>query len=138
MPETIRTYSEMSRLQTFRERFDYLNLGGQVGFPTFGYDRWLNQKFYNSYEWKTIRRNVIIRDQGCDLGINDRDIYGRITIHHMNPMLPKDLHKLDPSVLDPEYLVCVSHQTHNAIHYGNSDSLEFETFERTPGDTILW
>ena len=135
---TIRTYSEMIDFRTFEERYDYLRLRGSVGESTFGYDRYFNQRFYTSTQWKNVRRQVIIRDNGCDLGIADREIFDRVLIHHMNPMTIGDLTSGEDLVLDPEYLICVSHNTHNAIHYGDANVLLRVPEERRPGDTKLW
>ena len=135
---TIRTYSEMIDFRTFEERYDYLRLRGSVGESTFGYDRYFNQRFYTSTQWKNVRRQVIIRDNGCDLGIADREIFDRVLIHHMNPMTIGDLTSGEDLVLDPEYLICVSHNTHNAIHYGDANVLLRVPEERRPGDTTLW
>jgi len=134
----IRTYSELIQIPTFEERFEYLKLDGRVGESTFGFDRYLNQKFYNSQDWKTIRNYVIVRDEACDLGIKDREIYGVIIVHHMNPISVKDLENNIHLVLDPEYLICVSSRTHNAITFGNKDNLIFLPKERKRGDTKLW
>lgn len=133
----LRTYTDLSKLLTFKERFEYLKLGGLVGKETFGYDRWLNQKFYTSYEWKRIRSQVIVRDNACDLGISDLPIHGKIFVHHMNPILLKDLIDLTDVVLNIDYLICVSFNTHNAIHYG-VDILDQEIIDRKPNDTIPW
>lgn len=132
------TYSELQGLSTFEERYGYLRLGGTVGADTFGFDRLLNQQFYASREWKGARREVIIRDEGCDLGIRDRVIHDRVYIHHMNPMRPEDLYEFNEDVLNPEYLICVTHRTHNAIHYGDDSLLLRLPPERRPGDTRLW
>lgn len=134
----IRTYSELSRLKTFDERFDYLNLIGYVGQETFGIDRYLNQKFYKSQEWKSIRDKVIIRDNGCDLGLDGYYIPKNIIIHHMNPITMDDLANNMELVCNPEYLICVSFATHNAIHYGDKQYLNKTIVERRPGDTCLW
>ena len=136
--KTIRTYSEMLNFRTFEERYGYLRLRGSVGESTFGYDRYFNQRFYTSTQWKNVRRQVIIRDNGCDLGIADREIFDRVLIHHMNPMTIGDLTSGEDLVLDPEYLICVSHNTHNAIHYGDANVLLRVPEERRPGDTTLW
>ena len=120
---SIRTYSELIRLPTFEERFRYLQLSGSVGKETFGFDRYINQNFYRSAAWKRVRDQVIIRDNGCDLGIEDRIIYGKILIHHMNPISDKDILNLTDILLNPEYLICVTHDTHNAIHYGDENLL---------------
>lgn len=135
-----RSYSELQKIKTFEERFKYLKLSGIVGKDTFGYERYLNQVFYKSAAWKKIRRDVIIRDQACDLGIKDRNIAGKVFVHHMNPILPKDLDDGDLSILmNPEFLICVSFETHNAIHYGDESLLiPTEIIERKPGDTCPW
>lgn len=135
---TMKTYEELSRLTTFADRFEYLKLSGKVGSETFGFDRWLNQRFYNSSEWKCIRNQVIIRDQGCDLGIIGHDIFGKIFIHHMNPISVDDIENISEFLLDPKYLICVSHNTHNAIHYGNSELLLRTPLKRTKNDTCPW
>lgn len=134
----IRTYSELSRLRTFRERYEYLRLGGRVGEETFGFDRYLNQRFYTSDEWKAIRKNIVIRDRGCDLGVDDYDIYGRIIIHHMNPISVKDIQFRSDLLLDPEYLIATTPNTHRAIHYGDESLLLLEPTIRTPNDTCPW
>lgn len=136
--DEIRTYSELISLQTFGERFDYLNLNGFVGSDTFGFDRYLNQQFYRSKEWKTIRRDIILRDNGCDLGIEDREILDRIYIHHMNPIDPKDIIDFTEYLTNPEFLICCSLSTHNAIHYGSKDNLVQEPIVRTMNDTCPW
>lgn len=135
---TIRTYSELERLRTFEERYRYLSLSGRVGDRTFGPDRYLNQLFYQSREWRQVRQYVIARDNGCDLGINGFDIYKGLYIHHMNPMRVQDLTTVNPDILEPEYLICVSHETHNAIHYGDRQFTPRVLVERRPGDTKLW
>lgn len=134
----IRTYSELVRLKTFQERFQYLQLGGAVGKETFGYDRFLNQRFYMSKEWKDVRDYVIIRDNGCDLGLDGYDIFGKIIIHHMNPVVLEDLTHGSGKILDPEYLITVCHNTHNAIHYGDGDLLVREPVVRKKNDTCPW
>lgn len=133
-----RTYSELITLPTFKERFDYLKLNGEVGAETFGFDRYLNQKFYHSNEWRTFRRDILIRDMGCDLAMEDRPIYGKILVHHMNPIEVDDI--LDFSkLMEPEEVVCVSLVTHDAIHYSNENLLlEREPVSRMPNDTIPW
>ena len=134
-----RTYSELIRLQTFEERFKYLKLRSKVGKETFGFDRYFNQKFYRSTEWKQIRNYVIARDQGCDLAIFDRQIGGRIYVHHMNPIDVNDIKDASGYLLNPEFLVCVSKQTHDAIHYSDESLLiPSKPIERTAGDTKLW
>lgn len=134
----MRTYSELCALSTFEERFRYLRLSGTVGRETFGFDRYLNQRFYSSAEWKRVRRDVIIRDNGCDLGILDRSIGGKILIHHMNPISNEDLLNQSDALMNPEYLICVSHGTHNAIHYGDESLLVTVPPERKPNDTCPW
>ncbi len=133
-----KTYSELSRLRTITERFDYLVLRGHVGKQTFGYDRWLNQEFYQSREWRQAREQVIVRDLGCDLGIEGYEIYEGLLVHHMNPISPDDLVLGAPIVLDPEYLITTSKRTHNAIHYGDRTLLPRVPVERKFGDTRLW
>lgn len=135
---SIKTYSELIALPTFEERYEYLRLNGRVGKDTFGFDRYLNQNFYRSAEWRRIRDRVIVRDNGCDLAIDDRIIYGKILIHHMNPITDKDLFNLSDILLDPEYLICVSHNTHNAIHYGDGELLVKDPIVRTKNDTCPW
>jgi hypothetical protein len=134
----IRRYTEMNRLYTLEERFDYLSLVGQVGVATFGFDRHVNQKFYRSREWKQIRNDVIARDNGCDLGIEGYEIHDRILIHHMNPMDISDVMDGDPRILDPLYLITTTHRTHNAIHFGDKKLLPQPFVERSRGDTKLW
>lgn len=134
----LRTYSELSRLRTFRERFEYLRLDGIVGVETFGFDRYLNQVFYNSDEWKAVRKTVIIRDNGCDLGMDGYDIHGKIIVHHMNPFSIDDvLHRKD-ELLDPEFLISTVLNTHNAIHYGDESLLPSAPIVRTRNDTCPW
>lgn len=134
----IRTYSDLTKLKTFEERLDYLKLDGKVGAETFGWDRYLNQVFYNDPTvWKRIRRDVIIRDEGCDLGIRDYPIDGRIIVHHMNPITVEDIENRSDILLSPEYLVCVSHATHLAIHYGYDPPIP-KIIERTKNDTCPW
>lgn len=134
----IRTYSELIELSTFEERFRYLQLNGTVGKDTFGFDRYLNQNFYRSAAWRRIRDQVIVRDNGCDLGIEDQMIGNRILIHHMNPISDKDILNQTNFLLNPEYLICVSHATHNAIHYGDETLLVKAPMIRTKGDTCPW
>lgn len=134
----IRTYSELIKLPTFEERFQYLKLDGDVGVETFGFDRYLNQSFYSSDEWKSIRNKVIIRDNGCDLGIEGREIYKRIIIHHMNPITKEDLLYRTEYLLNPEYMICTMKNTHDAIHYGDENLLFKEPVERKPNDTCPW
>jgi len=120
------------------ERFDYLSLRGQVGESTFGFDRWINQDFYTSKEWRDLRHEVIVRDEGCDLGIPGFEIHSRLAIHHMNPMRVEDIVDGNDDILNPEFLIVVSHRTHNAIHYGDASLLPKPPIERRPGDTRLW
>lgn len=134
----IRSYSELILLPTFEERFEYLKLSGTVGKETFGFDRYLNQNFYRSTAWKRVRDQVIVRDNGCDLGIDDRLIYRNVIIHHMNPITDKDILNLTSILLNPEYLICVSHNTHNAIHYGDENLLIKGPIVRTKNDTCPW
>lgn len=134
----VRTYSELRRLNTFDERFRYLSLKGDVGVATFGSDRWINQMFYTSSEWRRARRDAIARDLGCDLGIEGYEIHSNILVHHMNPMKLDDLLEGDDSVLDPEFLITTTHLTHNAIHFGDEKLLPRPLIERRPGDTKLW
>jgi hypothetical protein len=133
-----RTYSELRRLLTFDERFDYLCLRGEVGVATFGFDRWINQRFYQSREWKQVRDFVVFRDDGCDLGMSGYEIQARVLVHHMNPILPEDFARGGDLVLDPAYLITTTHRTHNAIHYGDETLLSRPLVERRPGDTRLW
>jgi hypothetical protein len=135
---TIRTYSELITIPTFEERYEYLRLQGKVGEETFGFDRWLNQVFYKSSEWKSIRNKVIVRDFGCDLALRDREIQGRILVHHMNPVMVKDIVDRTEFLLNPEYLVSTSKNTHDAIHYGDSSLLTTMPIERTQNDTCPW
>jgi hypothetical protein len=134
----IRTYSELRRLRTFEERFEYLRLVGEVGYSTFGFDRWINQNFYRSREWKRARNAVIVRDNGCDLGIEGFEIYTDLIVHHMNPMSPDDIKHGETWIIDPRYLVTTSLQTHNAIHFGDESLLPRGPVTRQPGDTKLW
>jgi len=134
----IRSYSELRRLDSFLERFRYLALRGTVGETTFGFDRWMNQLFYTSSEWRHIRHHVIARDDGCDLGVNGHEIHGRLYIHHLNPIQVAHIRDGDPSILDPEFLITTTHATHNAIHYGDERQLPKPYVERSRGDTKLW
>lgn len=134
-----KTYSELLRLKTFDERFKYLMLKGRIGIETFGYDRYLNQMLYTSPAWKKVRQQIIIRDNGCDLGLDEYPISGKPIIHHINPISIDDVLEQNSDIFNPEYLVCVSHETHNALHYGYEsypDSLK--VIERRPNDTIPW
>lgn len=138
MKMKIRTYSELSRLETFEERFDYLKLNGRVGAETFGFDRYLNQILYKSPKWRRARDKVIIRDNGCDLGIEGHEIYDSIIVHHMNPITLEDIEMEREEIFNPEYLICTTKLTHNAIHYGDKNLLPKLPIERKPGDTKLW
>ena len=135
---SIRTYSELITLPTFEERFKYLQLGGKVGEDTFGHDRYLNQMFYTSDEWRRIRRDVIVRDNGCDLGIQDREIHGLIIIHHMNPITIEDIINRSEFLLNPEYLISTVKNTHDAIHFSDERILIADPIERRPNDTCPW
>lgn len=134
----IRTYSELITFPTFEERYRYLRLEGKVGEDTFGFDRWLNQSFYKDREWRAIRDKVIIRDNGCDLGIPDREIHSRIIVHHMNPITKDDILYRSAFLLNPEYLICTVKNTHDAIHYGDEGLLIKVPIERTRNDTCPW
>lgn len=136
--QKIRTYSELITLPTLIERFDYLKLEGFVGKETFGWDRYLNQRFYRSREWRRVRDQVIVRDNGCDLGLEGYRIVGRIYIHHMNPIEVVDITEATDYLLNPEFLICVSDLTHNAIHYGDATLLPQDPVIREPNDTKLW
>lgn len=133
-----RTFTEMSQLHTFEERFEYLSLDGQVGDATFGFDRWMNQKLYRSAEWRRIRNYVIARDLGCDLAMEGYEIHDRIYIHHMNPMRAHDIIHSNEDIFNIEFLISTTHRTHNAIHYGTADSLPKKFVARAAGDTKLW
>lgn len=136
---TIRTYSELVQLPTFKERFKYLSLDGTVGRETFGYDRYINQKFYRSPEWKRLRDFLIVRDNGCDLALDGFEIFGKILIHHLNPITKNDILNQTEFLMNPEYLVCTTFDTHNAIHYGDEKILlEKSPIERSPNDTCPW
>lgn len=134
----IRTYSELRKLTTFKERYDYLRLYGRVGKETFGFDRYLNQIIYKLPEWKSVRDKVIVRDCGCDLGMEGYEIGEKILVHHMNPITMDDIINHSQDIFNPEYLICVSHQTHNAIHYGDESQLILDPIERSPDDTCPW
>ena len=134
----IRTYSELITFPTFEERYRYLRLEGKVGEDTFGFDRWLNQSFYKDPEWRAIRDKIIIRDNGCDLGIPGREIYSRIIVHHMNPITKDDILSRSAFLLNPEYLICTVKSTHDAIHYGDEGLLIKAPIERTKNDTCPW
>lgn len=136
---SIKTYSELITIPTFIERYEYLRIGGRIGEETFGFDRYINQVFYSSLEWKKFRRDMIIRDMGCDLGVEGYEINGLIILHHINPIVPDDitLRRLEV-LLNPENVICVSHNTHNAIHYGDKSLLITEPIMRTRNDTCPW
>ena len=134
----IKCYSELILLPTFQARYQYLRLNGEVGKETFGFDRYMNQFFYRSPEWRRVRDFVITRDEGCDLGISGREIFGRIISHHMNPISPEDIRDRSDSRLDPEYLITTMHDTHLAIHYGDEHLLLQEPVTRRPNDTCPW
>jgi hypothetical protein len=134
----IRTFRELVRIPTFEERFRYLALHGSVGRATFGHERWMNQTFYASRQWKQLRQSIILRDEGCDLAAPGFEIHDRIIIHHMNPMESDDIEHGNPDILDPEFLISTTHQTHNAIHYGDESLLPRPMIIRRPRDTRLW
>ena len=135
----MRTYSELVSLPTYEDRYEYLRLRGSVGMETFGHERWLNQRFYRSRQWQYVRNTVIARDLGCDLGVRGYDIVKMIQVHHMNPMRPRNITEFDPDILDPEFLISVSHDTHNAIHYGDETApRQPAVIHRYPGDTTPW
>jgi len=134
----VRTYHELSQIETFEERFDYLKLKESVGRKTFGFDRWINQRFYRSREWRRAKNYVITRDDGCDLGIPGFEIYSGLLVHHMNPISMEDIKQSKEWILDPNFLITTSHQTHNAIHYGDESLLPRGPIVRKSGDTTLW
>lgn len=134
----IKTYSELTKLPSFLARFEYLKLSGEVGQETFGFDRYLNQNFYHSSEWRPIRDYVIARDLGRDLGVEGYEIHGRIYIHHINPITVDDVKQATEFLTNPEYMICTTHNTHNAIHYGDASMLIIDPVERTPYDTCPW
>lgn len=136
--EVIKSYDALILLDTIEDRYNYLRIGGGVGYETFGFDRYLNQSFYQSVEWKRVRDEVISRDNGCDLGLEGYEINGRILIHHMNPIRPNQIKFFDPDILDPDFLISCSHKTHNAIHYGDENLLPRRIVERRPNDTTPW
>lgn len=136
--EIIRTYSELKKLKTFKERYEYLKLAGKVGESTFGYDRYLNQLLYNSPRWKRVRRDIIIRDEGCDLGHPDYEIKDMIIVHHINPITIEDIENENEDIYNPENLICTTDRTHKAIHYGDERLLPQLPIERKPGDTCPW
>lgn len=134
----IRTYSELIELSSFEDRYNYLKLDGQVGEDTFGFDRYLNQAFYKSKEWKRLRDEIILRDNGCDLGVEGHEIYGRVIIHHINPISVHDIQDATEYLLNPEYLISTTHVTHNAIHYGDEKLLITGPIIRSKNDTCPW
>ncbi|MCA1806421.1 MAG: hypothetical protein LC687_00945 [Actinobacteria bacterium] len=134
----IRRYSRVRRLDTFEDRFNYLRLQGSVGRSSFGFDRHVNQKFYKSSEWKSVRDIVIARDNGCDLGIDGYEIHANLLVHHMNPIDVSDILEREDWILNPEFLITTTHLTHNAIHYGDENQIPRQLVERRPGDTELW
>lgn len=138
MSMIVKSYSEMIALPTFIERYRYLQLGGRVGEETFGFDRWLNQKFYKDPEWLSVRDKVIIRDNGCDLGMEGHEIYGKILVHHINPITKEDILRRSRTLFDPENLICTIKNTHDAIHYGDESLLIIAPTIRTRNDTCPW
>lgn len=134
----IRCYKELKRLKTFQERYDYLRVGGMIGDSTFGFERYLNQMLYSSPQWRKVRDEVIIRDNGNDLGIDGFQIFDHIVVHHMNPITIEQVEEAASEIFDPEYLICCSTRTHNAIHYGDSSLLPQLPLERRPNDTCPW
>lgn len=138
MTTTFKTYSELIQFETFEERFKYLSLHGQVGCETFGFNRWVNQRFYTSKAWRDLRRRVILRDNSCDLGVNGYEIHSRLIVHHLNPLTQRDIEYGTRMALDLENLICTTHDTHNAIHYGDDSLLAKPHVPRSPGDTKLW
>ena len=135
---TTKSYSELMRLKTFEERYQYLRIGGAVGKETFGYDRYLNQILYTSQDWRNFRNPIIVRDNGCDLACRDRELESRVIVHHINPITVEDVLNRDPKIFDPENVICVSHNTHQAIHYGDENLLYKNPVERKPNDTCPW
>jgi hypothetical protein len=134
----VRTYSDLAQLERFEDRYEYLKMPGVVGRATFGFDRWLNQEFYRSREWKDVRAHVIVRDNGCDLGIPGYEIHSGLLVHHMNPLTVSDIEHGESWIIDPNFLITTSHRTHNAIHYGDESLLPKEPVTRRFGDTKLW
>ena len=135
---TDKCYSELQAFKTLEDRYQYLKLSGSVGVETFGFDRYLNQRFYMSHEWRSVRNEVIVRDLGCELGVSGFEIHKGLYVHHMNPMVADDIIRGDETILDPEFLITCTHQTHNAIHYGDKTLLTQQVIVRKPGDTKLW
>lgn len=138
MSSKSRTYRELSRLRSFEDRFHYLELKGSVGEATFGFDRWINQRFYRSRQWKLVRSQVIVRDNGCDLGVPGYEIHSGLLVHHMNPLSLDDIKHGEEWIMDPDFLITTSLQTHNAIHYGDESLLPRGPITRERGDTTLW
>ena len=138
MSTTFKTYSELIQFETFEERFKYLSLHGQVGCETFGFNRWVNQRFYTSKAWRDLRYRVILRDNSCDLGVDGYEIHSRLIVHHLNPLTQRDIEYGTRMALDLENLICTTHDTHNAIHYGDDSLLAKPHVPRSPGDTKLW
>lgn len=134
----IRSYSELIEIPTFLLRYEYLALRSAVGCETFGFNRWINQQFYMSARWRRVRRDVIARDNGCDLGVEGHEIHTRLIVHHMNPLVEADILHGTQNALDPEFLICTTHDTHNAIHFGDASLLAKPYIPRRPGDTKLW
>ena len=133
-----KTYTNLKRIETFEDKFEYLKLGGSVGHSTFGFDRYINQTFYQSFQWKSVRDHVIIRDKGCDLGVEGYEIHSKLLVHHMVPLTMEDITSGNAWITDPEYLITTTHNTHNAIHYGDKRLLITPLQPRMPGDTKLW
>lgn len=133
-----RSYMELKTLPTFKDRFEYLKLSGIVGEETFGFDRYINQNLYHSPEWRHVRREVMLRDDGLDLGVFGHEITGKIIVHHMNPISLEDIENENPDIFDPNFLICVSEETHNAIHFGDKSKLPRQFIKRFAGDTKLW
>jgi len=138
MSSRIRTYSELIQHETFLERYNYLSLRSEVGCETFGFNRWINQRFYTSRQWRNLRYKIIARDNACDLGVEGYEIHSRLIIHHLNPLKEEDIIYGTRQSLDPEFLICTTHDTHNAIHFGDASLLRQPYVPRTPGDTKLW
>lgn len=136
--KTFRTYNELIRLPTIQERYEYLRLGGIVGESTFGFDRYLNQALYCSKEWRDLRHKVIARDEGCDMGLKGWEIGDKIIVHHMNPLTVDEIDERNPDIFNPLFLICVSHASHNAIHFGDESLLPKPPVERRPGDMCPW
>lgn len=138
MSTTVRSYSDLVQFETFLERYEYLALRSEVGCETFGFNRWINQRFYTSTQWRRLRQDIIVRDHGCDLGVEGYEIHTRLIIHHLNPITEDDINYGTRAALDPEFLICTTHNTHNAIHFGDASLLAKPYNPRSPGDTKLW